>query len=366
MVLAIVSANSDNEDFKKVAAVGFGKGSGTVLAKPIESQDTTVSNTTFASKLGEWKQLQANYPFGVFEAGGGVLNVTKNRWDFIVMGGFKGFPNATSDMYSIQVDPGMVNGKNKWVKRSAMPDPLTHMAQTVDGQYFYGVGGYLGSHPGKSSKSAWRYDIENDTWSRLPNIPERRAGGGLILVFKRYLIYTSGVDRPENSMAIHNDKPDTWRLDLENLENGWTDDFAPIAKPRNHMGAVASCGRFFFVGGQEGSNEHTGNLVNVDEYDPIKKKWVNGVAQLPEKVGHISASVMPYKCGILVVGGFGQERAKRSDVLWWDPQENKWLIIGQFPTQVATPVCGLLYSRLTCGTGEATRMNEVFTTFLKI
>lgn len=247
-----------------------------------------------------------------------------------------------------------------------MPEPLTHMAQAMDERFFYGAGGYLGDHPGMSVKSVYRFDFVANTWTRLPNLPEPRAGGGMVVIGNRYLVFSGGLVRPYRNTCCVTDKGTTWALDLFNTAAGWRDDKAPIPSPRNHMAAVKTCGRTFWVGGQHGSNEHTGNSNVVSEYIPWAQKWVPGIVYLPQPFGHISASVLPYKCGIIVVGGTTQNRTLRNEVLWWDPNGNFWRTIGFFPKRVATAVCGLLGDLLVCGAGESWHPDETFSTRLKL
>lgn len=306
--------------------------------------------------LGSWKKSVHSYPLEVFEAAGGVIGDDKHGFHFTVMGGFFKFPGVTSEVYSLRLDG---SGDARWTRRASMPVALTHMAQAIEGRHLYGVGGYEGAHPGPSSRHAFEYDIVGDKWTKLPMLPERRAGGGLVVVKKRWLIYSSGVDRPARSMRWHYDKGQTWRLDMWNKWQGWVDEKAPITKARNHMGAVASCGRIFFVGGQKGSNEYSGNMDEVDEYDEGDKVWRN-VSRLPVKRGHISASVLAYRCGVLVVGGTGQQLKHLDDVLWWEPGMNMWHTIGRFPKGVSTPVCGIYEDMLICSTGQTWKKEEVF------
>lgn len=247
-----------------------------------------------------------------------------------------------------------------------MPRPLTHMAQAMDERYFYGAGGYLGDHPGISVNDAYRFDIVANQWTNLPSLPEARAGGGMIIVGKRWLVFSGGLVRPFRSVRPVTDKSTTWSLDLWNQAAGWQDDKAPIPSPRNHMAGVKTCGRYFWVGGQIEANEHSGNSNAVSEYVPWSKKWVPGVAPLPKAFGHISASVLPYNCGIIVVGGLANGRALRREILWWDPNANFWRVMGDFPKQVATPVCGLLGDLLVCGAGESWHPDETFSTVLKV
>ncbi len=310
--------------------------------------------------LSEWR-LRAEYPIGgVFEAGGGILGTRKHGWWYIVFGGFYKFPGVTDAVHALRLYP---RPASKFTTLRRMPEPLTHMAQAYNGRYFYGAGGFLGRHPGKSVRSVWRYDLVLNRWTKLPDLPGPRGGGGLVLVGRRWLVYSGGVNRPYNSISVHIDHATTWSLDTEHLDKGWRNDSAPIPLARNHLAAVTSCGRHYWVAGQKGNNEVSGNTRAVTEYIPWQRKWITqpprAIYYLPNPFGHVSASVLPYRCGIIVVGGIGQRRKLRNQVLWWNRQTNKWHVIGVFPKPVATPVCGLIGNHLICGTGETTESKQI-------
>lgn len=270
-----------------------------------------------------------------------------------VCGGFRFFPRVTSSCYSLRVD----SQNQRWAKLRDIPEPLNHMAQTVDAEVFYGVGGFTGPHPGPSVKSAYEFNRSTNTWRRLPDLPAARAGGGVVLYEEggaRHLIYAGGVRRKKSrGRVFHKDYGTTYRLDLRDLGKGWVNENASMPDPRNHMGAVRSCGRYFWVGGQYKEREAWGNRKTVSEYLPNSKGWsTTPPAQLPIALGHISASVMAYKCGIMVVGGIGRGRRKSSKVLFWESSTDEWHTIGNYPTTIATPVCGIHKQYLWCGTGN--------------
>lgn len=118
------------------------------------------------------------------------------------------------------------------------------------------------------------------------------------------------------------------------------------------MAAVETCGRYFWVGGQHGMNEWAGNRRTVNEFLPEEQEWVNR-KEIPLQggLGHVSASVMPFRCGVLVVGGVTRNVKTVNDVLYYMPWNDSWAKIGEFPRKVQTPVCGLKEGILTCGTG---------------
>ncbi len=280
----------------------------------------------------------------------------------VVMGGFDNFPHVTKAVYARKVGnkQGVQVKWSKWERLADLPRPITHMAQAVDPvdqHIFCGVGGYLGKHPGRSVSDAYCYDFQKNKWTHLPKLPAPRAGGGLVFYRKygkRELIFAGGVHRKFDSLCCHQDHGTTWSLDLNNVKAGWKNHYRNMPDPRNHMGAIESCGRYFWVGGQHKEEEAWGDRKSVSEYIPHQKRWVKS-KELPIAIGHISASVMPYKCGILVVGGVKLGGGRLKTVYWYSSYSNKWFLLGKTQTQAATPVCGIFETwkgdPLVCATG---------------
>lgn len=311
-----------------------------------------------------FNRVYSNYPLNVFESQGTVIGNDALGYHLFVAGGFKSFPGVTNHVYTRKV--GVANAP--WIRRADMPFAVTHMAQVANGPMFCGAGGYLGKHPGRSTNTVHCYDLRENKWSRLPDLPGDRAGGGMALRMKNgfnELIFAGGVDREFNSFARHVDHAETWVLDLNDPGKGWVDQKAPIPNPRNHMSAVQSCGRLFWVGGQRKMNEQSGNQVTVNEWLPEQRTWKK-IADLPYPLSHVSASVMAYKCGMLVVGGMLNGKKMTSNVLYWEPQENKWHVVGKYGHDAATPVCGLRVDRMICATaGQWRWSNRVFVGFIE-
>ncbi len=284
-------------------------------------------------------RVQDNYPLKVFEAQGTVLGTGNDKY-LTVIGGFYKFPGVTAAAYQRPFGETPA----PWTRLADMPDlpPVTHMAQWAEGNTFCGAGGFIGRDPGMSGRAVWCLDRSANKWTQLPDLPEDRAGGALAMLPGRRMIYAGGVDRTMNNHNEHVDYGTTWILDLNVPNATWQDTGELMPNPRNHMAAIETCGRYLFVGGQEKINEHSGNMPHIDEWLADEGRWSdNPPKDLPLPLGHISASVLSYKCGVIVVGGITQQRTHSDMVLWWDPVTNEWEQIGTYPNKVATPVCGI-------------------------
>lgn len=317
---------------------------------PAPTSPTTIS-TTIVPTISKWTKV-AEYPFPVAEGAGGMMN---GYW--VAFGGMtKGYKDTTTLSYALPV-----KGSKKWIKLANMPGLYTHMAQVINGRYLYGVGAYLGVHPkNPPTKHGWRYDIVTNKWMRLPDLPLPRGTGAMALVAKRWLVFTGGSVRTNYPSKPDVDRSDTWSLDTYNMGAGWKKQ-PSIPQKRNHFGAVTTCGRSFFIGGQAGDNYGGGNLKDVHEYIPCGKgsgKWMKR-ASLPVGIGHTATGLIPYKCGVIVVGGItnnpkGGWGTHRTEVLWYNPALDKWYEIGKYPKTVFGPLCGIYdNNKLMCGVGES-------------
>lgn len=298
-----------------------------------------------------WERELPNYPIKVFEAQGGLLGNETAEY-IVIFGGIYRYPGHTAQSWQKRVDIP----NQSWERLADMPEILTHMALWHDNQDICGAGGFIEPNPGMAVSHMFCLNRATNTWRSLPNLPENRAGGGLILttdaVGKRQFIYSTGMDRETNSFAKQFDYGSTWSLDIDTPGATWQSGHPDIDMPRNHIGSVETCGRYFFVGGQFKTNEYTGNQARVDEWLPNERRWSKTPpAPLPFGFGHISSSVLPYNCGMIVIGGIANKRTIIDSVLYWEPIRNEWHLIGKYPHIVMTPICGIHGKKIYCATG---------------
>jgi len=326
------------------------------ISAPSKATEVISANKKTSRYSVKFTQLSDKYPIRVFEAGGCVLGKGADKY-LVVFGGFRGFPDVTNAVYERK----LTSSSSKWVKKKGLGSPIsTHMAQAVyvdnsgssNGDTIFLVGGFDGKHPGMSINNAFSYNRRTNRYSKLPNLPANRAGGGLALVNGDTLLFAGGVDRPKMAFENHRDHGTTWTLNFKKPGAKWTRMADDMPSPRNHMAAVNVCGRILFVGGQRKVDEKMGNSVVVSEWLPKLQRWSkNPPAPLPFPLGHVSASVMAYKCGLIVVGGITTGRTLSNKVLHWNSASDKWSTIGIYPHRVSTPVCGIVGNELMCATG---------------
>jgi len=182
-------------------------------------------------------------------------------------------------------------------------------------------------------------------WSRLPNLPVGRAGGGAFYDSQaNALLFGTGAQRPQSGNRFAVDYDDTWMYSFNNPSAGWV----PKAKTifmANHMQYVTatdSAGkkRHYFVGGQKGADEENGNIGDLAEYDFGTNQWSKR-ADLPIPRSHATSSTRAYGCGFLIVSGTTNGAVRTADISYYEPNSNTWTSIGTVPNGLNTPVCDI-------------------------
>lgn len=241
---------------------------------------------------------------------------------------------------------------NSWTRLADMPKALTHAGITTDEQFIYYASGYIektnasGEPSGQifGTKQVWRYDIANNTYSPMPDLPVELAGGVLVLL-GRNLHYIGG-----SNMARTLDVGDHYVLSLDG-GTSWTT-AASMPNPRHHMGGVVLDGKIYTVGGQ---HKHDGELVpqrSVHRYDPVSDSWQE-LASLPFGRNHITGATFLVRGQIMVVAGQTTHRNPIDDVTVYDPQTNSWTDVTPLPAPRFSGVAGVINGVIYYATGGA-------------
>lgn len=123
----------------------------------------------------------------------------------------------------------------------------------------------------------------------------------------------------------------------------------------NHLSSVTAFDEksephHYYLGGQLGDKEYTGNVDMNFEWDAINKAWVRR-APLPFARGHMTGSTRPISCGFFVAGGSANNFAVSSEVTYYDIETDSWQRIGELPNQIRTPICDVYGEFIYCQTG---------------
>jgi len=223
------------------------------------------------------------------------------------------------DLYDPQSDA--------WTRLADMPVILTHHTAVLDGDTVWIVAGFLGDNGGPVMPSVLRYDLAGDTWSFGPQLPERRAGGALVLLERR-LHYFGGFSSRIASAGEH------FVLDLDDVDAGWdSTSFAPLPVARGHLSGAVLEGAIYAIGGQIGHDVSPQDLADVDRYDPQANAWIP-VASLPFPRSHFEAATFVDDGRIVICGGRNNQpggAANLAHVTAYDPVLDEWSELPPLP-----------------------------------
>ena len=308
-----------------IAAIGW-------CEEPDAKAGSNLANTAAASNKWptlEWKK-GAPSPFARVESPAAVI-----KGKLYLFGGFTDDLQASNqiDIY----DPA----NDAWTRAKEMPTQVTHLNPESDGNTLWFAGGFKGRHPGPVTDEVWKYDVTTDTWMPGPPLPEPRAGGGLVVV-QRKLHYFGGykTDRDTNS-------GDHWSLSLEG-DAAWQRE-AEMPDPRGHVSATVLDGKIYALGGDHGHDKTQIDVNSCHRFDPATNQW-SEIAKLPDGRSHFESSTIVYKGRILIVGGRCNSsqppRNVVNDILEYDPQSDKWQVVGTLPEPVLAPAAAIIGGRL--------------------
>lgn len=241
-----------------------------------------------------------------------------------------------------------------WRRMEDVPFPvgITHTPTALIGKKVVMCGGYLGGVPGPHVANCFIYDHNKapgtDQWYRLPVLPDGgSAGAGMIYdSATRTIFYAGGSKRPILGNRFSVDIDNVWKYTFAPGKNKWVAS-TPIPFKANHMSsvthrdAVTNKERHFFLGGQIGENEHTGNVPDMFEFIVSTEQWVRR-ASMPMGRGHAMASTRPIGCGFFIASGSVNTvtavKNRTSDISYYDIPTDKWTSIGNVVYGMVTPI----------------------------
>ncbi len=263
----------------------------------------------------------ASQPYGISEAQGRAVN-----GKVYTFGGFDPLKSCCTPTDRAYVyDPAA----NTWTPLPNFPQRgLTHAGIASDGAGIYVAGGYIANANWTfqvfGTKAVWRYDIAAQTYSRMPDLPVERAAGQLEYLDGQ-LHYFGGTN-----LARTQDVGDHYVLDLAHGATSWTT-AAPMPNPRHHMGSVVLGGLIYAIGGQHHHDEQLVTQATVNAYNPATNTW-STLKDLPLARSHMANSTFVLAGRIIVVGGEKAHLQSISNVTAFDPATNTWTALTPLPS----------------------------------
>ncbi len=240
-----------------------------------------------------------------------------------------------SDIYDLKNDA--------WKRLTDMPAPVTHAGIANDGGNIWIAGGFLGNHPGKAVANVWRYEISSDTWFAEVPLPEEKASAPLLFLNKK--LYFFGGLEPDRQT----DSAKHWILSLEEKDKGWRR-AADFPNARNHLGALVWEEKIYALGGQHRHDKDCLDINSAHVYDPKENKWQE-IASLPYPRSHFEAAIFTFQNEIFISGGRNNKQRTVSDIYAYNPKKNSWRKVGDLPFGILAPFARVFDNRLIVGTG---------------
>jgi len=288
-------------------------------------------------------------PTARFEANGAVVG--GELW---VLGGFTSADLQVTTGVDIYDPAG-----DRWRSGPDLPGAQTHFAVvTFEGDVIVS-GGFTGALTGglpPTTNAVWRWSPDAGAWSMGPPLPAAGAAFAWALLGTE-LHLAGGLAADGKSDA---DAHEVW--DLAGAA-AWTV-AAPLPDARNHGGGAAAGGLFYAIAGRHGWNESSGDVTDVDAFDPASGAWTPR-APIPSARSEIGAATSTMEDGrILVVGGSLSGIIPSADVLVYDPAVDAWCALPSLPEPRKGAVAARIGSRVVVTTGSPTSVDPSPTTFV--
>ncbi|MHC4517956.1 MAG: Kelch repeat-containing protein, partial [Planctomycetota bacterium] len=229
---------------------------------------------------------------------------------------------------------------NSWTKLADLPSAITHINVVLEGRSAWFAGGFKDGYKGYAISEVWRYDIDKNTYTAGPSLPEPRASGGLAIV-GRTLHYVGGLREDRDTCS-----PKHWVRDLEKSDAQW-EEAKPMSRGRCHFGTVTFDEKIYLTGGMYHHDSKQIDRPLVDIYDPEADSWSRG-ADLPTGHTHAEASTFVHDKRIFFPRGMAQVGNKR----WIDNKitaltsQGKWKHAGKLPQPLSAAAAGILNGKL--------------------
>ena len=224
---------------------------------------------------------------------------------------------------------------------------VTHSGFATDGKDIYLAGGYTTNKKHTQqifgTQEVWRYNVADDSYTRLPNLPEARSAG----VLEHYggkLYFFGG-----SNASRKRDTGELFILDLKSGATGWRRG-SPMPNPRNHLASAQLNGLIYAIGGQ---HRHDGKLTtqaDVHRYSPKTDRWER-VASLPKAISHHTHATFVVGERIIVMGGEVAHLKASASVYAYDPKTDVWSELTPMPVARVSPVARYVGGKIVVASG---------------
>lgn len=293
-----------------------------------------------------WTEV-TSCPVPRFEASGVV--VAGELW---VMGGFLSSSLDVTKRVDIY-DPDT----DRWRSGPDLPGAETHAGVVSLGRDFVMVGGFQGNVLNRlTTAGVWRWNESDGSWASGPDLPSPRAA-----VFAGLVGNTLHV---AGGLAVDGNSDFAEHVVWDLSGSGEWRPAAPLPNPRNHGGGSVSQGRLYAVSGRHGWDEVAGDDPALDAFDPATDSWTSR-APIPEPRSEIGSATIALPDGrVLTVAGSITGKRPSSDVLVYDPRQDRWSALTPLPIPLKGVIAVSIGSKLIVTTGSPTSTDPTDKTYV--
>jgi N-acetylneuraminic acid mutarotase len=179
--------------------------------------------------------------------------------DTLIVAGYyiNGMTTPTDEVWAYDPD------EDAWTERTPMPADTERGAActaVLDGKiYVFG-----GARAGSSSALVSAYDVADDSWEQLPDMPVRREHCAAGAIGGKLYIAGGRADGIEGL--------DTTAFEFDPASPAYVP-IATMPTPRGGVASVVLAGRLFVFGGEGSDDDPNGVFPDVEAYDPVADAW---------------------------------------------------------------------------------------------
>lgn len=259
--------------------------------------------------------------------------------------------------------------REEWGGTIVPPPDLahSHCAVATDGERFiYLASGQHGAHCSPAVDHVFSFDVQDQSWRRLPSLPQPRYAGAMRYWNARLHHFGGAAEDRWTPKADH------WSLSVNQgvaSEVRWREEVPLVTPGMHHASAIVKDSLFVF-GGQQGDfrpipgdpdckcmHARESYLKCSYRLDSLTGAWER-LPDMPIAASHAEFATIVLYDTIFLVGGqvykhSTQNYLRLTDAIQaFDTQRNRWTIAGYLPCSLKTAVAGLVDRRLYITTGQ--------------
>lgn len=177
--------------------------------------------------------------------------------------------NATGDFFSINLH----EKEARWRLLGEGPK-LQGACLVASSNAIYRIGGLaalndlLEEEILQSSRSFAKFDLQQQTWVDLPDLPSGRSSHDAVFLNGKIYVFGGWEHWSDGTVEWHST---VWVYDLTSPDLGWTE--LPQPFERRALAAVAHDGFLYVIGGLDSEDRFS---LAVDVFDPSSGNWISG------------------------------------------------------------------------------------------